>query len=100
MILMSSFHTVVKKDEDVKVIEVAGDDEINHIVVQVRNFSEDVSHMQEIKDSDVLNGCKALMPADLEALPYAVGHDAKNTISRNTEDKAGQEAGYRLALIL
>nr|VDC71119.1 unnamed protein product [Brassica rapa] len=92
MILMSSFHTVVKKDEDVKVIEVA--------VVQVRNFSEDVSHMQEIKDSDVLNGCKALMPADLEALPYAVGHDAKNTISRNTEDKAGQEAGYRLALIL
>ena len=72
----------------------------SHIVVQVSNFSEDVSHMQEIKDSDVLNGCKALMPADLEALPYAVGHDAKNTISRNTEDKAGQEAGYRLALIL
>lgn len=66
----------------------------------MRKFSEDVSHMPEIKDSDVLNGYKALMPADWEALRSAVVHDVKNTISRNTEDKVGQEAGYCLALIL
>ncbi|KAF3575341.1 hypothetical protein F2Q69_00063613 [Brassica cretica] len=30
---------------------------------------------------------------NLEALPSAVVHDTKNTISKNTEEKAGQEAG-------
>ncbi|KAF2588346.1 hypothetical protein F2Q70_00039272 [Brassica cretica] len=69
--------------------------DISHIV-QVHNSTEDVSHMPEIKDRNVLNANKPLMAADWEALPYAVVHDTENTISKNTEDKAG----YQLALIL
>ncbi|KAJ0231901.1 Succinate dehydrogenase subunit 5 [Hirschfeldia incana] len=59
---------------------------------KVRNFSEDVSHMPEIKDSDVLNAFKGLMAADWSALPSAVVNEAKKAVSKNTEDKAGQEA--------
>ncbi|CAA0405459.1 unnamed protein product [Arabidopsis thaliana] len=59
---------------------------------QVRRFSEDVSHMLEMKNSDVLNAFKDLMAADWAELPSAVVHDAKSAISKNTEDEAGQEA--------
>ncbi|XP_010500268.1 PREDICTED: succinate dehydrogenase subunit 5, mitochondrial [Camelina sativa] len=59
---------------------------------QVRRFSEDVSHMPEMKDSDVLNAFKDLMAADWAELPSAVVEDAKSAISKNTDDKAGQEA--------
>ncbi|KAF2619076.1 hypothetical protein F2Q68_00038882 [Brassica cretica] len=58
----------------------------------VRNFSEDVSHMPELKDSDVLNAFKGLMAADWSALPSAVVNEAKKAVSKNTDDKAGQEA--------
>ncbi|KAJ4881736.1 hypothetical protein Rs2_38791 [Raphanus sativus] len=56
---------------------------------KVRNFSEDVSHMPEIKDSDVLNAFKGLMAADWAALPSAVVNDAKKAVLKNTADKAG-----------
>ncbi|WZZ63789.1 hypothetical protein YC2023_075159 [Brassica napus] len=59
---------------------------------QVRSFSEDVSHMPEIKDSGVLKAFKELMAADWAALPSAVVNDAKNAVSKNTDDKGGQEA--------
>lgn len=59
---------------------------------QVRRFSEDVSHMPEMEDSDVLNAFKDLMAADWAELPSAVVKDAKTAISKNTDDKAGQEA--------
>lgn len=59
---------------------------------KVRNFSEDVSHMPEIKDSDVLKSFRDLMAADWAALPSAVVNDAKNAVSKNTDDKEGQEA--------
>ncbi|KAG7599683.1 Trimeric LpxA-like superfamily [Arabidopsis suecica] len=59
---------------------------------QVRRFSEDVSHMPEMTDSDVLNAFKDLMAADWAELPSAVVRNAKSAISKNTEDKAGQEA--------
>ncbi|KAJ4909779.1 hypothetical protein Rs2_04400 [Raphanus sativus] len=55
---------------------------------KVRNFSEDVSHMPEIKDSDVLNAFKGLMAADWSALPSAVVNDAKKAVLKNTDDKA------------
>ncbi|CAA7048035.1 unnamed protein product [Microthlaspi erraticum] len=58
----------------------------------VRNFSEDVSHMPEMKDADVLNAFKELMAADWAELPSSVVHDAKNAVSKNTDDKTGQEA--------
>ncbi|WZZ08067.1 hypothetical protein YC2023_093988 [Brassica napus] len=58
----------------------------------VRNFSEDVSHMPELKDSDVLNAFKGLMATDWSALPSAVVNEAKKAVSKNTDDKAGQEA--------
>ncbi|CAE5959557.1 unnamed protein product [Arabidopsis arenosa] len=61
-------------------------------VGQVRRFSEDVSHMPEMKDSDVLNAFKDLMAADWAELPSAVVRNAKSAISKNTDDKAGQEA--------
>ncbi|CAH2035881.1 unnamed protein product [Thlaspi arvense] len=59
---------------------------------QVRNFSEDVSHMPEIKDSDIVNAFKNLMAADWAELPSSAVHDAKTAISKNTDDKSGQEA--------
>ncbi|CAH8367880.1 unnamed protein product [Eruca vesicaria subsp. sativa] len=59
---------------------------------QVRNFSEDVSHMPEIKDSDVLKAFKELMAADWAVLPSSVVNDAKSAVSKNTDDKEGQEA--------
>ncbi|CAH8351472.1 unnamed protein product [Eruca vesicaria subsp. sativa] len=59
---------------------------------KVRNFSEDVSHMPEIKDSDVLNAFKGLMAADWSGLSSAVVNEAKKAVSKNTDDKAGQEA--------
>ena len=58
----------------------------------MRSFSEDVSHMPEIKDSGVLKAFKELMAADWAALPSAVVNDAKNAVSKNTDDKGGQEA--------
>ncbi|VVB15987.1 unnamed protein product [Arabis nemorensis] len=59
---------------------------------KVRNFSEDVSHMPEIKDPDVLNAFKELMAADWAELPSDAVHDAKSAISKTTDDKAGQES--------
>ncbi|KAL1200946.1 Succinate dehydrogenase subunit 5 [Cardamine amara subsp. amara] len=59
---------------------------------QVRRFCEGVSHMPEMKDTDVLNAFKDLMAADWAELPSAAVHDAKSAISKNTDDKVGQEA--------
>ncbi|XP_010539065.1 PREDICTED: succinate dehydrogenase subunit 5, mitochondrial-like [Tarenaya hassleriana] len=59
---------------------------------KVRYFSEDVAHMPEIKDTDVQNAFKDLMAASWAELPAAVVHDAKIAVSKNTDDKAGQEA--------
>ncbi|GMJ15371.1 hypothetical protein HRI_005206300 [Hibiscus trionum] len=58
----------------------------------LRYFSDDVSHLPVIKDDEILNVFKDLMAASWDELPYSVVQDAKKALSKNTDDKAGQEA--------
>ncbi|MCD7460019.1 membrane anchor in succinate dehydrogenase complex [Datura stramonium] len=58
----------------------------------MRSFSEDVSHMPNIEDSEVKRSFKDLMAASWHELPDAVVYDANNALSKSTDDKAGQEA--------
>ncbi|XP_058097074.1 succinate dehydrogenase subunit 5, mitochondrial [Magnolia sinica] len=57
-----------------------------------RLFSVDVSPLPVITDPDVKGAFKDLMAASWDELPDTVTHDAKAALSKNTEDKAGQEA--------
>lgn len=61
-------------------------------VGSTRLFSEDMTHMPDIKDPDVLMVFKDLMAASWDEIPDTVVHDAKKALSKNTDDKAGQEA--------
>ncbi|KAF8410034.1 hypothetical protein HHK36_002554 [Tetracentron sinense] len=56
-----------------------------------RPFSEDVTHMPVITDPEIQNVFKDLMAASWDVLPDTVIHDAKKALSKNTEDKTGQE---------
>ncbi|KAH0680471.1 hypothetical protein AABB24_008483 [Solanum stoloniferum] len=58
----------------------------------MRSFSEDVTHMPKIEDSEVKRAFKDLMAASWHELPDPVVYDAKNALSKTTDDKAGQEA--------
>lgn len=58
----------------------------------IRSLSDDVTHMPDIKDPEVLFVFKDLMAASWDEIPDAVIHDAKKALSKNTDDKAGQEA--------
>ncbi|XP_021284981.1 succinate dehydrogenase subunit 5, mitochondrial [Herrania umbratica] len=57
-----------------------------------RYFSEDVTHMPAIKDPEIQNVFKDLMAGSWDEVPYSVVQDAKKALSKNTDDKAGQEA--------
>ncbi|GMI96745.1 hypothetical protein HRI_003343800 [Hibiscus trionum] len=57
-----------------------------------RYFSDDVSRMPTITDSEILNVFKDLMAASWDELPHSVVQEAKKALSKNTDDKAGQEA--------
>lgn len=48
--------------------------------------------MPNIEDSEVKRAFKDLMAASWNELPDAVISDAKNALSKSTDDKAGQEA--------
>ncbi|OAY22871.1 hypothetical protein MANES_18G032800v8 [Manihot esculenta] len=56
-----------------------------------RFFSEDVTHMPVIQDPEIQNVFKDLMAASWDELPDTLIHDVKNALSKNTDDKAGQE---------
>ena len=56
------------------------------------NFSEDVTHMPVVKDPEIQNVFKDLMAASWDELPYSVVQDAKKALSKDTDDKSGQEA--------
>ncbi|KAJ9166207.1 hypothetical protein P3X46_020989 [Hevea brasiliensis] len=56
-----------------------------------RFFSEGVTHMPVIQDPEIQNVLKDLMAASWDELPDALIHDVKNALSKNTDDKAGQE---------
>jgi len=57
----------------------------------MRFFSEDVTHMPNIKDPALYNVFKDLLAVSWSDLPDSVVHDAKNVLSKNTDDKAGKE---------
>ncbi|OVA15784.1 Protein of unknown function DUF4370 [Macleaya cordata] len=56
-----------------------------------RAFSEDVTHLPTITDPELRSVFKDLMAMSWDNLPHAVIHDAKNALSKNTEDKIGKE---------
>ncbi|CAI0558363.1 unnamed protein product [Linum tenue] len=56
-----------------------------------RSYSEDVAHLPEIKDHDVLCAFKDLMAASWDEIDATVVHDVKNALSKNSDDKSGQE---------
>ncbi|CAI0404452.1 unnamed protein product [Linum tenue] len=66
----------------------------SHLAISIgskRSYSEDVAHLPEIKDPDVLCAFKDLMAASWDELDATVVHDVKNALSKNTNDKSGQE---------
>lgn len=56
-----------------------------------RSFSEDVSHYPAIKDPETLRAFKDLMATNWDDLPDSVISESKKALSKNTDDKAGQE---------
>ncbi|KAJ4961686.1 hypothetical protein NE237_021596 [Protea cynaroides] len=56
-----------------------------------RSFSEGVTHLPAIADPEIKNVFKDLMAASWDELPDSLIHDAKNALSKTTDDKAGQE---------
>ncbi|KAI7987673.1 hypothetical protein LOK49_LG13G00106 [Camellia lanceoleosa] len=57
-----------------------------------RFFSEDVTHFPDIKDTEILFVFEDLMAASWDELPDALISDANKALSKNTDDKAAQEA--------
>ncbi|KAG9442358.1 hypothetical protein H6P81_018212 [Aristolochia fimbriata] len=57
-----------------------------------RLFSVDVSTLPPISDPEIKAVFRDLMAASWVELPHAVIKDAEKALSKNTEDKAGQEA--------
>lgn len=56
-----------------------------------RSFSEDLAHMPVIKDPEIERVFKDLMAESWDDIPERVFHDVKKALSKNTDDKAGQE---------
>lgn len=56
-----------------------------------RSFSEDVSHMPVIKDSEIERAFKDLMATNWDEIPPAVVEDVTKALSKNTGDKAAQD---------
>ncbi|XP_047156453.1 succinate dehydrogenase subunit 5, mitochondrial [Vigna umbellata] len=57
----------------------------------MRFFSEDVTHLPNIKDPELYNVFKDLLAVNWSELPDSVVSNVKNVLSRNTDDKAGKE---------
>ncbi|XP_071733268.1 succinate dehydrogenase subunit 5, mitochondrial-like [Rutidosis leptorrhynchoides] len=57
-----------------------------------RCFSDGLTHLPDIKDNDIKNAFKELMAVNWAELPDTVVNKTKRALSRNTEDKASQEA--------
>uniref|UniRef100_A0A7N0VIJ9 Succinate dehydrogenase subunit 5 n=1 Tax=Kalanchoe fedtschenkoi TaxID=63787 RepID=A0A7N0VIJ9_KALFE len=56
-----------------------------------RFFSEDVSHLPDIKDPQILQVFKDFMAASWDELPDGLISAAKKALSKSTDDKTGQE---------
>jgi len=58
----------------------------------IRSFSSDISALPQVTDVDVKNALKDVLAVDWEELPEPVQADVMNALSKETDDKAGQEA--------
>ncbi|KAF5955647.1 hypothetical protein HYC85_008503, partial [Camellia sinensis] len=56
------------------------------------HWNEDVTHFPDIKDPEILFVFKDLMAASWDELPDTLISDANKVLSKNTDDKAAQEA--------
>ncbi|KAE8100646.1 hypothetical protein FH972_018524 [Carpinus fangiana] len=56
-----------------------------------RFYSEDITHMPLITDSDLQNVFKDLMAASWDTLPDSLIHEAKAALSKSTDDTTGKE---------
>ncbi|XP_031405983.1 succinate dehydrogenase subunit 5, mitochondrial-like [Punica granatum] len=56
-----------------------------------RYFSDDIEHMPEIKDPQILNAFKDLMANNWDELPDDVLYDVRKALSKSSEDEAGKE---------
>ncbi|KAI3807230.1 hypothetical protein L1987_23155 [Smallanthus sonchifolius] len=57
-----------------------------------RCFSDGLTHLPDIKDGDIKHAFKELMAVNWAELPDTVVNKTKRALSKNTEDKASQEA--------
>ncbi|KAJ0951033.1 hypothetical protein HanPSC8_Chr02g0055241 [Helianthus annuus] len=57
-----------------------------------RCFSDGLTHLPDIKDGDIKLAFKELMAVNWDELPETVVNKTKRALSKNTEDKASQEA--------
>ncbi|KAK9053892.1 hypothetical protein SSX86_024967 [Deinandra increscens subsp. villosa] len=57
-----------------------------------RCFSGGLTHLPDIKDGDIKLAFKELMAVNWDELPETVVNKTKRALSKNTEDKASQEA--------
>lgn len=58
----------------------------------IRSFSDDISNLPAIEDSQIKHAFKDLMATSWDNIPSAVVHDTKKALSKSTEDKAAQDA--------
>ncbi|KAL4559528.1 hypothetical protein LXL04_031669 [Taraxacum kok-saghyz] len=63
-----------------------------------RCFSDGLMHLPDIKDGDIKLAFKELMAVNWAELPDTVVNKSKRALSKNTEDKASQEALSNLLL--
>lgn len=57
-----------------------------------RCFSDGLTHLPDIKDGDIKHAFKELMAVSWDELPDTAVNKTKRALSKNTEDKASQEA--------
>jgi hypothetical protein len=58
----------------------------------IRSFSSDISALPQVTDLDVKNALKDVLATDWGELPEPVQADVMNALSKESDDKAGQEA--------
>lgn len=62
------------------------------VKTSIRSFCSDISALPQVTDVDVKNALKDVLAADWEELPEPLQADVMNALSKETDDKAGQEA--------
>ncbi|CAI0404872.1 unnamed protein product [Linum tenue] len=97
-VALRSLYRAASHRSSIGLSSVAGNQLLHHqsaprslFTLSSATASADVAHLPEIKDPDVLCAFKDLMTASWDELDATVVHDVKNALSKNTNDKSGQE---------